>query len=72
VELFLVLGQIGERVDRQQQGAGLLIVHVEDLHVDYHVRIHVAAQVAVDEFELAAGQFVGEQAAGEADVAIGR
>ena len=69
-QLLLRLGEGGERVDAQQQGAGLGVVDVEDFHVHLHVRVEVAAQVAVEQFEAAVGQLVGEEAAGEVDFGV--
>jgi hypothetical protein len=70
VELGLRLGQGGQRVDAPQQGAGLGVVDVQHLHVHFHVGVKIAAQVAVEQFQAAVGEFVGEQAAGEADLAV--
>jgi hypothetical protein len=69
-ELLLGFGQSGERVDAQQQGAGFLVVDVEDLDVHLHVGVDVAAEVAVDQLESAVGELVGQQAAGEADLVV--
>src|SRR6202008_3340005 len=72
VQLFLRFRHRGQGVDAQEQGSGLVVVDVQGLHVDQHVRVEVAAQVAVEQLQAAVGQFVGEQAAGEADLAVQR
>ena len=66
-EWLLILGQVCERVDGEQELASFFFVDVEDFDFHFHVWVEVAAQVAVDEFEAAIGEFVGQQAAGEAD-----
>jgi hypothetical protein len=53
-------------VDGEKQGASFLIVDVE--HLDLH--LHVAAEMAVDQLELAVGELVDQEAAGEADPAV--
>jgi len=70
VNLVLDLGQVGQGVDGKEQDAGFFFGEVENFDVDEHVGVHVAAEVAVDELELAVGKFVGEQTAGEADVVV--
>jgi hypothetical protein len=72
VDLLLGFGQGGERVDAQQERPRLVVGHVQDLHVDFHVGVEIAAQVAVDQLQAAVGQLVGQQAAGEADFAVQR
>jgi hypothetical protein len=54
VELLLGLGQggqPGDGVDAEEEGAGLVVAHVQDLHVHFHVAVEVAAEVAVEELE---------------------
>ena len=63
-------GEGGERVAAQQQGAGLGVVDIEDFDVHLHVRVEVAAQVAVEQFEAAVGRLIDEQASGEADFGV--
>ena len=70
VELGLRFGEGGEGVDAEEQGAGFGVVDVQDFKFHFHVRVEVAAQVAVDQFKAAIGQFVGQQGAGEADFFI--
>ena len=70
MQLGLRFGEGGEGVDAEEQGAGLGVVDVEDFDVYFHVWVEVAAEVAVDEFETAVGEFVGQQAAGEADFVV--
>jgi hypothetical protein len=60
----------GQGINRQQQDASFFVREVEDFDVDLHVRVHVAAKVAVDELELSVRQLVGEQAAGEANLLV--
>jgi hypothetical protein len=69
-QLGLRLGDGGERVDRQEQSAGLFLGHVGHFDLHLHVRIDVATQMAIDQLEPAVGQLIGEQAAGEADLAV--
>jgi hypothetical protein len=69
-QLLLVHSQLRQRVDAQEQGPGLLVGDVQDLHLHFHVRVQLATQVAVDQLEPAVGQFVGQQAAGEADLLV--
>jgi hypothetical protein len=71
-ELLLFFGERGQRVDRQEQRAGLFLGDVEHFHFDLHVGVDIAAQMAVDQLEPAVGQLVDEQAAGEADFLIER
>jgi hypothetical protein len=63
-------GELGERVDGEQQGAGLGVVDGEDFDIDELLRCGAGAQVAVDEFQTAVGEFVGEDGAREADLLV--
>jgi hypothetical protein len=49
---------------------GPVLGHIQDCHVYHHVGVEVAAQVAVEEFQAAVGELVGEKAAGEADLGV--
>ena len=70
MELVLSFGEGGEGVDGEEEGAGFGVIHVEDFHVHFQIGVEVAAEVTVDELETAIGQFVGEQAAREADLLV--
>jgi hypothetical protein len=50
-EMLLGQGQLVQRVDVQQQRAGLLLAHVEDLDLHLHVGVEVPPQVAVDQLQ---------------------
>ena len=50
----------GERVDAQEELAGLFFVYVKHFNVHFLIGIQVAAQVAVDQLEPAVRQFVSE------------
>ena len=45
---LLRLGEGGEQALRQQQRAGLFLGDALDFDFHFHVRVHVAAEVAVD------------------------
>jgi hypothetical protein len=51
VDLFLGLCQSGQRVDAQEQRPGFVVVDIENPHVDFHVGVQVAAQVAVEQLQ---------------------
>ena len=55
VQLLLRFGQGSEGVDGEEQLAGFFLGHVEDFHVHFHIGVHVAAEVAVDEFQATVG-----------------
>jgi hypothetical protein len=60
--LLLDEGELGEGVDGEEQGAGFLAVDVQHLDLHLHVGVHVVAEVGVDQFELAVGELVDQQA----------
>src|SRR5262245_3445844 len=66
----LVLGELGERVDCQQQRAGLGVVDVQYLDLQHLLRVHRGTEVAVNELEAPVGQLVREQTAGKADFLV--
>ncbi len=45
----VVVGQLGQRIERQQQGAGLGVIHVQHLNLHFQVGSDILAQMAVDE-----------------------
>jgi hypothetical protein len=49
----LLLGQGCQGVDRQQELSCFFLRHAQDFHVYLHVRIEVAAEMAVDQFQAA-------------------
>jgi len=70
VQLRLGLGESGQRVNAQQQRPGLVVADIQDLDLHLHVRVEVAAQVAVQQFQPAIGHLVGQQATSEADLLV--
>jgi integron integrase len=72
VQLLLHQGQLGQRVNAQQQRPRLLLADIQHLHLHLHVGVEVAAQVAVDQLQPSVGQLVGEQTAREANLPVQR
>jgi len=70
VELGLGFGKGGQRVDTQKEFARFFFRDIEDLDLDFHVGVEVAAEVAIDQFEPAVGEFEGQQGTGETDFFI--
>jgi hypothetical protein len=66
------MGQRGQRIDAREQRLRLVVVNVEHLDAHFHIGIKVAAQMAVDQFQLALKQLVRQQAAGEAGLRVQR
>jgi hypothetical protein len=64
------LGQGGQGIDRQEQRPRLLIRDIENFHLDFHIRVEVAAEMPVDQFQPAVGQFIGQQAPRESHLVV--
>lgn len=61
------LGQRCQGVDAQQQFAGFFLRDIQDFDLDFQVGIEFTAQVAIDQFQPAIGQFVSQQTASKAN-----
>src|SRR6266446_3008560 len=51
---------------------GFVRIDVEHFDIDHLIRVHIAAQMAVDQLQPAVGQFIGKQAARKANLRIKR